>query len=87
MSLLNTDMKREKEHMATMLRMARDYARSKGFKGNFLIEPKPMEPMKHQYDADTETVIGFLRGARAGQGFQGQYRGQSRHAGRPYIRA
>ena len=61
MSLLNTDMKREKEHMATMLRMARDYARSKGFKGNFLIEPKPMEPMKHQYDADTETVIGFPR--------------------------
>ena len=61
MSLLNTDMKREKEHMATMLRMARDYARSKGFKGNFLIEPKPMEPMKHQYDVDTETVIGFLR--------------------------
>ncbi|MCQ2149736.1 MAG: xylose isomerase [Bacteroidales bacterium] len=61
MSLLNTDMKREKEHMATMLRMARDYARSKGFKGVFLIEPKPMEPMKHQYDADTETVIGFLR--------------------------
>ena len=61
MSLLNTDMKREKEHMATMLTMARDYARSKGFKGNFLIEPKPMEPMKHQYDVDTETVIGFLR--------------------------
>ena len=61
MSLLNTDMKREKAHMATMLRMARDYARSKGFTGNFLIEPKPMEPMKHQYDVDTETVIGFLR--------------------------
>ena len=61
MSLLNTDMKREKEHMARMLTMARDYARSKGFKGNFLIEPKPMEPMKHQYDVDTETVIGFLR--------------------------
>ena len=61
MSLLNTDMKREKEHMATMLRMARDYARSKGFKGVFLIEPKPMEPSKHQYDVDTETVIGFLR--------------------------
>lgn len=60
-SLLNTDMKREKQHLATMLRMARDYARSKGFKGNFLIEPKPMEPMKHQYDVDTETVIGFLR--------------------------
>ena len=61
MSLLNTDMKREKEHMATMLRMARDYARAKGFKGTFLIEPKPMEPTKHQYDVDTETVIGFLR--------------------------
>jgi len=61
MSLLNTDQKREKEHMATMLTMARDYARSKGFKGNFLIEPKPMEPSKHQYDVDTETVIGFLK--------------------------
>ena len=61
MSLLNTDMKREKSHLATMLRMARDYARSKGFTGTFLIEPKPMEPTKHQYDVDTETVIGFLR--------------------------
>ena len=61
MSLLNTDMKREKEHMATMLKMARDYARSKGFKGTFLIAPKPMEPTKHQYDVDTETVVGFLR--------------------------
>ena len=61
MSVLNTDMKREKEHLATMLGMARDYARAKGFKGTFLIEPKPMEPTKHQYDFDTETVIGFLR--------------------------
>ena len=61
MSLLNTDMKREKDHLATMLRMARDYARGKGFKGTFLVEPKPMEPTKHQYDVDTETVIGFLR--------------------------
>lgn len=61
MSLLNTDQKREKQHMATMLRMARDYARSRGFKGTFLVEPKPMEPMKHQYDVDTETVIGFLK--------------------------
>lgn len=61
MSLLNTNMKREKEHLAMMLTKARDYARSKGFKGNFLIEPKPMEPMKHQYDVDTETVIGFLK--------------------------
>ena len=61
MSLLNTDQRREKEHMATMLTMARDYARAKGFKGTFLIEPKPCEPSKHQYDVDTETVIGFLR--------------------------
>ena len=61
MSLLNTDQKREKEHLARILTMARDYARSKGFTGTFLIEPKPMEPTKHQYDVDTETVIGFLR--------------------------
>ena len=61
MSLLNTDQKREKEHLAQMLKMARDYARSKGFQGTFLIEPKPMEPSKHQYDVDTETVIGFLK--------------------------
>ena len=61
MSLLNTQMQREKNHLACMLRAARDYARSKGFTGTFLIEPKPMEPTKHQYDVDTETVIGFLK--------------------------
>ncbi|MBP3589013.1 MAG: xylose isomerase [Muribaculaceae bacterium] len=61
MSLLNTDQKREKEHLATMLTIARDYARAHGFKGTFLIEPKPMEPTKHQYDVDTETVVGFLK--------------------------
>lgn len=61
MSLLNTDMKREKEHLAMFLTKARDYARANGFKGTFLIEPKPMEPTKHQYDFDTETVIGFLK--------------------------
>lgn len=61
MSLLNTDMKREKEHLAKFLTIARDYARKNGFKGTFLIEPKPMEPTKHQYDYDSETVIGFLR--------------------------
>src|SRR5574344_997646 len=61
MSLLNTDMKREKEHLAIMLTKARDYARSKGFKGTFLIEPKPMEPTKHQYDVDVETVVGILK--------------------------
>jgi xylose isomerase len=61
MSLLNTNMKREREHMARFLTMARDYARKQGFKGTFFIEPKPMEPMKHQYDFDTATVVGFLR--------------------------
>jgi xylose isomerase len=61
MSLINTDLKKEKDHMARFLAMARDYGRKQGFKGTFYIEPKPMEPSKHQYDFDTETVIGFLR--------------------------
>ena len=61
MTLLNTDMRSEKEHLARMLTMARDYGRRQGFKGTFLIEPKPKEPTKHQYDFDTETVVGFLR--------------------------
>ena len=61
MSLLNTDMGRELDHMAQFLTMARDYARAQGFKGTFFIEPKPMEPMKHQYDFDSATAIGFLR--------------------------
>ncbi len=61
MSLLNTDMGRELDHMGQFLTMARDYARGQGFKGNFFIEPKPMEPSKHQYDFDTATAIGFLR--------------------------
>ncbi len=60
-SLWNTDTKRELEHMATFLRQARDYGRSIGFEGTFLIEPKPMEPMHHQYDFDAQTVTGFLR--------------------------
>ena len=60
-TLLNTQMQREKDHLAQLLKAARDYGRAHGFKGTFLIEPKPMEPTKHQYDQDTETVIGFLR--------------------------
>ncbi len=59
--LFNTDTRRELEHMGQFLTMARDYGRSIGFKGTFLIEPKPMEPMYHQYDVDAATVIGFLR--------------------------
>lgn len=61
MSLLNTDMKRERAHLGRFLSLARDYGRKQGFTGTFLIEPKPMEPTKHQYDYDSATVIGFLR--------------------------
>lgn len=61
MSLLNTDMKRELDHLARFLHMAKDYARSQGFKGTFFIEPKPMEPSKHQYDFDAATVLSFLQ--------------------------
>lgn len=60
MSLLNTNMKRERDHLAQFLHTAKDYGRRNGFEGTFLIEPKPMEPTKHQYDFDTATVIGFL---------------------------
>ncbi|MCC9138113.1 xylose isomerase [Pontibacter silvestris] len=61
MTLLNTNMKREQEHLARFLHTAKDYARKQGFKGTFFIEPKPMEPTKHQYDYDSATVIGFLQ--------------------------
>ena len=61
MSLLNTNMKKELEHLAMFLTQARDYGRANGFNGTFLIEPKPMEPMKHQYDFDSATAIGFLK--------------------------
>lgn len=61
MSLLNTNMKREQEHLAKFLHTAKDYARKNGFKGTFFIEPKPCEPTKHQYDYDAATVLGFLQ--------------------------
>ncbi|MCK9191503.1 MAG: xylose isomerase [Sphaerochaetaceae bacterium] len=61
MSLLNTDMKREREHLGRALTMARDYGRKIGFTGNFLIEPKPMEPTKHQYDYDAQSAIAFIK--------------------------
>lgn len=60
-TLHNTDMKRELDHMGKMLSIARDYGRKNGFRGTFLIEPKPMEPTKHQYDYDSATIIGFIR--------------------------
>jgi xylose isomerase len=61
MSLINTNMKREQEHLAKFLHASKDYARSQGFKGTFFIEPKPCEPTKHQYDYDAATVLGFLQ--------------------------
>ncbi len=60
-TLLNTDLKREQEHLATFMHMAVDHAQSIGFKGQFLIEPKPKEPTKHQYDFDVASGIAFLR--------------------------
>ncbi len=60
-TLLNTNLKREQAHLAAMLQMAVDYAKEIGFKGQFLIEPKPKEPTTHQYDFDCATCIGFLR--------------------------
>ena len=60
-SLLNTDMKRELDHLGAFLQKARDYGRENGFEGTFLIEPKPMEPAKHQYDFDVSTVVAFLK--------------------------
>lgn len=60
-TLLNTDMKFEQENIAALMKMAVEYGRSIGFTGDFFIEPKPKEPMKHQYDFDAATAIGFLR--------------------------
>lgn len=68
--LYNTNMKKEREHMAMFLTKARDYGRSIGFNGTFLIEPKPMEPTKHQYDFDSATVIGFLKEFKLDQDFK-----------------
>ena len=60
-SLLNTNMKKELDHLAIFLSKARDYGRENGFAGTFLIEPKPMEPSKHQYDFDVAAVVAFLK--------------------------
>lgn len=60
-TLLNTDVKFEQENIASLMRMAVEYGRSIGFEGDFYIEPKPKEPMTHQYDFDAATAIGFLR--------------------------
>ncbi len=61
MTLLNTDMKREQEHLAKFLHLAVAHKKSIGFKGQFYIEPKPKEPTKHQYDSDAAACLNFLR--------------------------
>ena len=60
LSLLNTDMKRELDHLSVFFNKMVEYSKQQGFKGNFFIEPKPSEPTKHQYDFDAATVVGFL---------------------------
>ena len=87
MTLLNTNMKREQEHLATFLHTAKDYARQQGFKGTFFIEPKPMEPTKHQYDYDCATVVGFLNQLWLTGRFQDQHRGEPCYFSRSHLPA
>jgi xylose isomerase len=86
-SLINTDMKQEREQLARFLHLAVDYAKQIGFKGKFFIEPKPKEPSTHQYDFDAATVLGFLQGIRPDRVLPAQCRGQPRHARHPFLRA
>ena len=81
-TLLNTDMKRELDHLARFLHMAVDYKKQIGFTGTFYIEPKPKEPTKHQYDSDAAACLNFLQDLRAPAALQAQPRDQSRHPGR-----
>lgn len=69
-TLLNTDVKFEQENIARLMKMAVTYGRSIGFKGDFYVEPKPKEPMKHQYDFDAATAIGFLKAHKLDKDFK-----------------
>ena len=84
-TLLNTDLKREGDQLARFLHLVAEHKHKIGFTGQLLIEPKPMEPTKHQYDYDTATVHGFLvRNGLEGE-YRAQHRGQPRHAGRALV--
>ena len=83
-TLLNTDMKRELDHLGRFLHMAVDYKKQIGFKGPFFIEPKPKEPTKHQYDSDAAACLNFLRTYDLLAALQAQPRDQPRHARRPH---
>ena len=85
--LLNTDMKRELDHLGRFLHMAVDYTKQIGFNGQFYIEPKPKEPTKHQYDFDAAACLNFLRTVRPADALQAEHRDQPRHAGRPHDAA
>ena len=84
-TLLNTDLKRELDHLGRFLHMAVDYKKQIGFKGQFYIEPKPKEPTKHQYDSDAAACLNFLRDLRALAALQAEPRDQPRHARRPHM--
>ena len=73
--------------MGRFLNLVVEYKHKIGFKGAILIEPKPQEPSKHQYDYDVATVYGFLKQLRAGKGGEGQHRAGPRHPCRPFVRA
>ena len=83
-NLYNTDMKRELDHLAKFFHLAVDYKKKIGFTGQFLIEPKPKEPTKHQYDFDAAACITFLRAYGLDEALQAQHRDQPRHARRPH---
>ena len=86
-TLLNTDLKRELAQLGRFLKMVVEYKHKIGFKGVILIEPKPQEPTKHQYDFDVATVFGFLKANRPRERGQGQHRGRPCGAGAPFVRA
>ena len=84
-TLLNTDIKRELDQLGRFLTMVVEHKHKIGFKGTILIEPKPREPTKHQYDYDVATVYGFLQALRPRERGQGQHRAEPRHARRPHA--
>ncbi len=86
-TLLNTDLKREQDQLGRFMTLVVEHKHKIGFPGTLLIEPKPQEPTKHQYDHDVGTIFGFLKDLRLGKRDQGQYRGQPRDARRPFLRA
>ena len=86
-TLLNTDLKREMDHLGKFLHLAVDHKKQIGFKGQFYIEPKPKEPTKHQYDSDAAACLNFLREYDLLSRLQAEPRNQPRHACRPHHAA